>query len=326
MIFIPEPNQQVAGPQTFLRNLSDYLKKVKYPYTFDINKATGILCSPVYPLEQVERIKSRGGKVIQRLDGVYYPEKHGDIYEELNSDVRFTYNTLADYAIFQSEYSRQMCFAMFGKIPEEKYTTIINGVNKKIFSPNRKLKLKKNINFITTGNFRSIDMLEPIIKSLDEIVTDNNFPRNREFKLHIAGPIVPELIHLTKRDYVVLHGEKNMKAVAKLLKNSHIFLYSHLNPPCPNSVIEAISVGIPVVGFNSGSMKELLYFSPDLLADINDKIFQSDKDYNYKDLKDRIVLCLSEFKKYRELALEYINLYSFEECGDRYIDVFNKTI
>ena len=30
------------------------------------------------------------------------------------------------------------------------------------------------------------------------------------------------------------------------------------NKPCPNSVIEALASGVPVVGYNSGSLKELV--------------------------------------------------------------------
>jgi len=33
---------------------------------------------------------------------------------------------------------------------------------------------------------------------------------------------------------------------------------AEVNPPCPNSVIEALACGLPVVGFNSGSIKELV--------------------------------------------------------------------
>ena len=44
----------------------------------------------------------------------------------------------------------------------------------------------------------------------------------------------------------------------KILLNSKLYLSLEKNPPCPNSVIEALSLGIPVVGFDTGSLKELV--------------------------------------------------------------------
>ena len=36
-------------------------------------------------------------------------------------------------------------------------------------------------------------------------------------------------------------------------------MYSaEINPPCPNSVIEALACGLPVAGFDSGSLRELV--------------------------------------------------------------------
>ena len=43
-----------------------------------------------------------------------------------------------------------------------------------------------------------------------------------------------------------------------LSNNKRIFFLLELNPPCPNSLIEAISVGLPCIGFDTGSFKELL--------------------------------------------------------------------
>ena len=47
---------------------------------------------------------------------------------------------------------------------------IINGVNEAIFYPSSTFKeAPKKFKLVTTGNFRNIDMLEPVIKALDAI-------------------------------------------------------------------------------------------------------------------------------------------------------------
>ena len=86
-------------------------------------------------------------------------------------------------------------------------------------------------------------MLEPVIKALDTI---SNF----DFELNVIGPIVNDnLLDLINRDYINHLGSKDSHQIAALLREHHIFIYSHLNPPCPNSVLEAIASGLPVVGF-----------------------------------------------------------------------------
>jgi glycosyltransferase involved in cell wall biosynthesis len=43
-----------------------------------------------------------------------------------------------------------------------------------------------------------------------------------------------------------------------LMRSSHLFYSAEVNPPCPNSVIEALACGLPVVGYDTGSLSELV--------------------------------------------------------------------
>jgi len=43
-----------------------------------------------------------------------------------------------------------------------------------------------------------------------------------------------------------------------LARSSHFLYSAEVNPPCPNSVIESLACGLPVAGFETGSLRELV--------------------------------------------------------------------
>jgi glycosyltransferase involved in cell wall biosynthesis len=265
-------------------------------------------------------LKKRGCAIIQRLDGVYYPQKHGKSYTDLNANLEDIYSNYADFIVFQSQYSKKLCFHILGEKEQDEYCIILNGVDKNVFYPKREKKPEKHIRFVTTGNFRNIDMIEQLIHSLDELKK-----RNIDFTLSIVGPNVNDSLKpFLCRDYVHYLGYKSLFQVSKILQNSDIFLHSQLNPACPNSVIEAISTGLPVIGFNSGAMEEILFFARDLLSFVSDNLIQEYKDFTSKDLLEKILYALENYNSIQERSLHYSYLYSFDECGKKYVELFQR--
>lgn len=317
--FIPFPNYQfLGGPATFMQQLREYLDKNGFAYHTNRWRARDMFFVTKYDRRVIRLAKWKGGKVVQRLDGIYYPQKHREYYSTLNQSTKAIYTQWADFVIFQSEYSKKQVYAMFGTRPENQSTIIYNGVNKQVFFPAKEAPSSQKWVCITTGNFRNIDMLEPIIQAFDFLQKD--FP----LELHIAGTIHEPLQPLMARPYIRYLGELRLPQVAEALRHGHAYLFSHLNPPCPNAVLEAISTGLPVVGFDSGAMKELCSFSTDLLAPVNNKIFQSYKDFQHNALADKVALCFDNYLHYRKNALAHAHLFNFQDTGRQYLDVFQQ--
>jgi len=279
--------------------------------------------SSMYNLNSLKKHRRREGKIIQRLDGIFYPSKHHDIYSQKNRLIKEIYLNYADFVIFQSEHSKNQCFAMFGEKDEADYTIIINGVDKSLFFPGngQKNRQREKIKFVTSGIFRNMDMVEPIIQALDLLYG------KIDFEFFLVGPVKnDELRSLTKKPYLKHRIENNPQDLAALLRDSDVFIYSFLNPPCPNSVLEALSCGLPIVSFDSGAMSEILFFARELLVPVSDDVFQKYEDFQPKKLAEKIQFAVDNLEIFKQRALDHSRLYSFEECGRHYLEIFKKFI
>lgn len=316
--FIPSRNL-VGGPKTFLDNLRFFLDKHCIKYYSNFNETHNIFFPISFDLKKLDLLKKNNNKIIQRLDGIYYREKHGEKFKENNRDIQKIYENYADFVVFQSNYSLKQCFSLFGKKKENEIIT--NGANLNIFFPEfKRKKYYLKLRFITTGRFRNIDMIEPLVKALDDI-----YKINKNIEFIVVGEIInKKLQHFFDRVYIKYLGKCNMMEIAELLRKSDIFLYSHLNPPCPNSVIEAISSGLPVVSFNSGAMIELLDFSKELLAEVSPDIFQKYDQFDYKKLVDKIEFCIDNYELFKEKSINNWKNFDFEKCGSSYLSLFRR--
>lgn len=317
-IYIPfKERSGVGGPGTFMDNLQTYLKDHGYSYHDKWYFASAIFFPIKYDLTALRVFSFLQRRIIQRLDGVFYASQHGEGSAEMNKLIGLIYHRYATKIVFQSNYSKRQCFAILGKIPKDRYTIIINGVNKKLFYPAANKKTAKTITFVTTGSFRKLAMLEPIVLALDEL------NKTYKFKLLVVGPIKePSLRKYLKRSYIKHIPPVDHQKLPQILRQADAYIHSQLNDNCPNAVLEAISTGLPVVGFNSGAMSELLPFSRDLLAPVSSELIHKYEDFDYKKLQLKIVKLLKHYPKYRQIALKNSYRYSFEQCGQKYVAVF----
>lgn len=307
---------RIGGPSTFMRNLQRELDRLDYRYTKHVTGAKGYFFPVSASISRLKRAKLFGGRVIQRLDGVYTQEHT----VAQNAEAKFIYQNYTDFSVFQSQFSRDIVFDYFGSVPEPKYKVIVNGADLDLFYPEERASLRKKVRLVATGNFRIRVMLEPAIKAIDMLRQEG-----WDIEFTVIGPLVMERLKelVEARDYVTHKVITDQASLGAELRRHDVFVYSFMNAACPNSVVEAVSSGLPVVGFDSGAIGELCEFNSDLLAFVSENLVHKHEDFADIRVYEKLKICLENYSYFKESALNNSRRYDMRACAREYINVFD---
>ncbi len=214
-------------------------------------------------LPRLWRAQRRGIRVVQRLDGVNWV--HRVKWSGLKYTVRAEYGNfmlsfirdyIADKVIYQSQFIRKWREDWYG-VAKAPATVIINGVDLQTYTPSGEYERPTDVYRIlllegslarglNSGLFHAMSVAEKL---------SAKYP----MEVAVAG-VVDEATRskLKSKVPVKFLGTVPRADIPKLARSSHLMYCAEVNPPCPNSVIEALACGLPVIGFDTGSLKELV--------------------------------------------------------------------
>ncbi len=172
----------------------------------------------------------------------------------LNRYNQFMLNN-CDGLVFQSKLSYKF-HQKFLKLNNKKFKIILNGKSNSIDTSYNAIISENYPNLVITATFRPHKRLIDAIELTNHL--KNKYPK---IKLNVVGKIdkiTKENLNKIDCNNCIFHGVKDQNYMDILYKNSHIGISTSYLDPCPNSVVEMLSCGLPVITTTASGAFELV--------------------------------------------------------------------
>jgi glycosyltransferase involved in cell wall biosynthesis len=172
-------------------------------------------------------------------------------------------------------------------------TLIRNGINLDFFQPGDSMKVRKKLGLkndrlilLSIGSLNKNKNHALLINAFSEIVTSKS-----SLHLYIIGKgkeqnrLKKKIKELKLEQKITLLGLLDHKSISEWLKAADIFILPSQNEGTPNSLLEAMASGLPVIASQVGGIPELiqeniegLLFKSDSKEDLKEKLYKLIKD------------------------------------------------
>jgi glycosyltransferase involved in cell wall biosynthesis len=257
----------VAGPAAFQRRLAAGLVERGHSISYSLAELPFEAVLVIGGTRQVRgllRARRSGARIVQRLNGMNWLHRrtrtglrHYLRAEANNLLVRWVRGQWADRLVYQSEFARGWWEGRHGT-PASRSSVVRNGVPLDIYSPaGPERPPDEGVRLLMVeGNFAG--GYELGLQTGIDLASGLAAQLSRPVELTIAGrsgrplPRPPAGVRLDRR------GVVEPERIPGLDRSAHLLFAADLNPACPNSAIEAMACGLPVVGFDTGALPELV--------------------------------------------------------------------
>jgi glycosyltransferase involved in cell wall biosynthesis len=218
------------------------------------------------------QVKRRGVRIVQRLNGMNWLHrlqstgvKHYLRAEYGNLILRLIRARLADHIVYQSEFARQWWERVAG--PMRVTSSVVhNAVDLDIYAPDSQSPHRPinqyRVLLVEGSLMGGYELgLESAVRLVEQLNASHRDRLGKPVELMVAGRVSKAVkarwaqktgIHIEWAG-LVPHGQ-----IPDLDRSAHLLYSSDINAACPNSVIEALACGLPVLAFDTGALPELV--------------------------------------------------------------------
>jgi glycosyltransferase involved in cell wall biosynthesis len=218
-------------------------------------------------LEWLWQLRRRGVRIVQRLDGLNW------VHRQRNTGLRHYLRSewgnwllatirryFADRVVYQSAFVRNWWQTRYGSV-HVPTVVIHNGVDLNIFTPNglERPPTDRVRILLVEGRFGGGNDLG--LWTAARLTAILRQQLSLPLELMVAGEVPSTLkqsIEQTAGQAIAWAGVLPRSDIPALDRSAHLYFSAEINAPCPNSVIEALACGLPVLGFAIGALPELV--------------------------------------------------------------------
>jgi glycosyltransferase involved in cell wall biosynthesis len=224
-----------------------------------------MLSNAIYlPQPVIGTLRSAGIPVVLNQNGVFYPGWYPFDWRAENARMARAH-AVVDHVFYQSEFCRRCAEKFLG--PRTGRSEILyNAVDTNHFTPLSEPPQRKPdapFTFLVTGKF-DLAIGYRLMSSIAGIAAARR--GGLDVRLTVAGGVDPAVRAEAQRrideqglaDVVEFLGPYNSTQAPMIYQSAGAYLMTKNNDPCPNSVLEAMSSGLPVLYSASGGVPELV--------------------------------------------------------------------
>ncbi len=279
----------VGGMVSFQHKFSQGLEKRGIQVCYDLQDEpyqAVLVIGGTRKLSGLWRAGRKGIPIVQRLDGMNWmhrlpthPTNKNNLIGDLRHYLRAEYGNfilsllrsrIANVIVYQSEFVRRWWQDTYG-IARAKSQVVYNGVNLNAYSPEGVASLPAEswrllmVEGSLMGGYEQ--GLQAAVGVAQKLATCSGV-NQRTIELMVVGKVSPEVQNYWNRYLaegqasnqmrLVWAGLVNRDEIPQIDRSAHLLYSSDINAACPNSVIEALACGLPVIAFDTGALPELV--------------------------------------------------------------------
>ena len=321
----------LGGPASFQARLSAVLTERGYILNHDALDPTNhaiLVIGGTRQLGVLRQAKRNGVRIIQRLNGMNWVHrqkwtglKHF-FRAEVNNWILATIREMADQIVYQSNFSQDWWLRKHGRtrLPG---TVIYNGVDLDQFMPvgSEKPPLDHYRILLVEGHLGS--GYEGGLNTAVEMAQLLNRRMTTKVELMVVGSVPQTLKDKYQNSGLDIswRGVVKREDIPAIDRSAHLLFSSDVNAACPNSLIEAMACGLPVIGYDTGALPELVTGGSGSIARYGNNPWKLQKP-DIHSLADAAQDVLTNQEPYRKAAREQaLKMFDIQSITDQYLKI-----